>query len=393
MAKVQFKMGEASAYNGLSQKDQNTFYFTTDDHVLYLGDYRIGADPSLADTVATLKSAVDTLNGADSVEGSVKKQIKDAITELQTTVIGSLDDLSTTVKDKVVTAINSLKSEIDALSTKIGDLQDLGTTAKDSVVEAINELNTKVGQFSSQEAVTVAQKETPEGDASVSYEIKQGGSVVGIINIPKDKFVQSAEIKTITETEEEHEPGTYIILTIANEAEGSSKLWIDVKSLVDTYEANNTEANVTVTVENHKIKANIEAGKITATELAAEAVTTEKIANGQVTTAKLHSEVAASLEKAESALQKESITEGTTNGAITVDGEAVNVHGLKDLAYKTEDNLGLGDLAKKNQTELEEDLDAKYDAINAASTAKTEAIAEANKYTDAQLEWGTIEAE
>ena len=200
MAKVQFKMGEASAYNGLSQKDQNTFYFTTDDHVLYLGDYRIGADPSLANTVATLKSAVDTLNGTDSVEGSVKKQIKDAITELQTTVIGSLDDLSTTVKDKVVTAINSLKSEIDILSTKIGDLQDLGTTAKDSVVEAINELNTKVGQFSSQEAVTVTQKEAPEGDASVSYEIKQGGSVVGTINIPKDKFVQSAEIKTITET-------------------------------------------------------------------------------------------------------------------------------------------------------------------------------------------------
>ena len=74
-------------------------------------------------------------------------------------------------------------------------------------------------------------------------------------------------------------------------------------------------------------------GEIGTAGIADLAVTTAKIADGNVTKAKLDSNVQASLGLADSALQKADITEGKTNGTISVDGTDVNVNGLGTAAY------------------------------------------------------------
>ena len=393
MAKVSFKMGLSSAYQGLELKDANTFYYLTDTKVLYLGEDKIGADSTIEATVKALQTTVNTLNGEASVNGSVKKQIKDAIDALKTDVIGNLEDLSTTVKDKVVTAINSLKTALDTtdgkvteLSGKIGNTTTLTTTSKE-VVGAINELAGEVTKFSSQEAVKVTKKDTATEGAAVTYDVTQGGKSVGTIDVPKDMVVSKAEVKTLIKPDEqEHQPGTYIVLTIANKED--SELWIDAGKLVDIYTASTEESNVKITIDQsaNTIKAEIEAGKITATE----------IANATITKAKLATDVTGSLSKADSALQAADVVEGTTNGAISVKGAAVKVHGLGDLATTNKEDLGLdeyaktaelGDLASKNQT----DIDKLYDKTGAAAAAQTAATNAAKTYTDSQLEWGAIE--
>lgn len=93
--------------------------------------------------------------------------------------------------------------------------------------------------------------------------------------------------------------------------------------------------------------------------------------------------------KADTALTAEDIKEGSTEGAISVKGADVQVNGLQELAYKTEEDLGLGDLAKEDKTTFVEELDAKYDKANSASTA----LESAKAYTDEKLTWGTIAAE
>lgn len=62
--------------------------------------------------------------------------------------IGSLSNLQTDVTTDLVTAINSIKTEVQTLESqvsgdeaKLGDLSDLSTQAKNSLVAAVNELN------------------------------------------------------------------------------------------------------------------------------------------------------------------------------------------------------------------------------------------------------------
>lgn len=70
---------------------------------------------------------------------TVELFVKDYIDSLST-IIGDLDDLTTTDKTSVVNAINEL-------NTIIGDLADLNTTDKTSVVNAINEVLTDVSNI------------------------------------------------------------------------------------------------------------------------------------------------------------------------------------------------------------------------------------------------------
>ena len=219
------------------------------------------------------------------------------------------------------------------------------------------------------------------------YQLKQGTNVVAKFNIEKDSFVKKGEVVrgTLSEKGEFTASPTgdyYIKLEIkthdaATDSAAESTLYIPAESLVDAYTAKNDDSDgnmssVTVTVDSRKntISAVIREGGVGTTELAdsavttvkikdanvttakiadgnvttakidASAVTTEKIANDAVTTAKiadknvtkakLEQSVQDSLGKADSAVQK--ITEGSTAGAIDVDGTAVPVHGLKAIA-------------------------------------------------------------
>lgn len=404
---VKFLRGTAAQYNGLEPKDANTFYYV-DDKDLYLGSIKLS-------------------NAADLAAAIVRIAANE-------TKIGDISKLATSKKDSLVNAVNELEAEIAVLTggevggisnmikAVTGDLTNLTTDAKTNLVAAINELDTAINANAAAAAVTIDSETTTTGMLK-SYTVKQGGKQIGVIDIPKDMVVKSGEVVVNPEGKT---AGTYIVLTLANATE--DKIYVNVGTLVDIYttKANAAKVQLTINPSTREISADIVAGSIGAADLAANAVTTDKITDKNVTKAKLADDVQASLGKADSAVQ--TIAESTVNGSILVDGKEVAVHGLGSAAYAdTDDFDGAGsatnalnsakdytneeiqkldadvtsaavDTGKGLQVQVVEadgkvtsvavsgDYSNTYDAKGAATTAETNAKA----YTDTALTWGSI---
>lgn len=260
--------------------------------------------------------AIAKLNGAATAEGSVAKAVADAKSELNSAIQG-VDGKA----DKNAADIKTLQGEMDAVEGKaqtnadditglkgrmdtaegditavkedLGDIDILSTTSK-NVAGAINEVLAAVGTGGTAAVVAVTAKGATTEYANV-YEVTQGGTVVGTINIPKDMVVESGEVVDVE--------GVKNIKLVLQNVE--NPLYIPVGSLVDIYVAKADAAQVQVAIDSNtrEISATIVAGSVTATELAADAVITEKIADKNVTKAKLSTEVQASLDKADVAEQ------------------------------------------------------------------------------------------
>jgi hypothetical protein len=213
---------------------------------------------------------------------------------------------------------------------------------------------------------------------SASYQLTKDGTGIGaVIDIPKDMMVKSGSVQTyeagslpagVTEA------GTYIVLVLNDTAE--TKLYINVGNLIEYVTSGSAEGDMVF------INIDPQTHKVTAT-----------ITDGTVTEAKLHADVKAKLAKAVSAVQ--SVTEGTANGTISVDGANVAVHGLQDGAYATVESLNntAQGYATTVKTELigsngdEADAStiagAKKYADSVSATAKSEAIASAQDKIEA----------
>lgn len=204
--------------------------------------------------------AIAKLNGAETVDGSVKKQIKDAS---------------------------------EAINSKIGTMDDLTTADKATLVGAMNEIKSSVDSAVDGGKVTVATETTSEGMLK-SYTIKQGGKDIAVIDIPKDMVVKSGTVVTDPVGQAK---GTYLVLTLANATE--DKVYINVGTLVDIYtaKADATQVQLSINPATREISATIVAGSIGTAELA----------DGAVTKVKLAKDVQASLEKANTALQEADI--------------------------------------------------------------------------------------
>lgn len=150
---------------------------------------------------------------------------------------------------------------------------------------------------------------------AATYHLTKGGVNTGVaIDIPKDMVVKSGEVVTNPAGQT---AGTYLVLTLANATE--DKVYINVGSLIEYVTSGSKDGD--------QIKINVSSDhKVTAT-----------LSNGSVTKAQLVTEVQTSLDKADSALQKASITTGTTNGTIGVSGEDIKVNGLGSAAYTNAD--------------------------------------------------------
>ena len=211
---------------------------------------------------------------------------------------------------------------------------------------------------------------------SASYQLTKDGTGIGaVIDIPKDMMVKSGSVQTyeagslpsgVTEA------GTYIVLVLNDTAE--TKLYINVGSLIEYVTSGSAEGDMVF------INIDPQTHKVTAT-----------ITDGTVTEAKLHADVKAKLAKAVSAVQ--SVTAGSANGTISVDGEDVAVTGLKSAAYTESSAYDAAGTASGIKTALEgNDSDdktavtikgAKAFATDAAATAKSQAIADAKGKIDA----------
>ena len=227
----------------------------------------------LADgAVKTNTDAIAKLNGADTVEGSVAKAVKDAK---------------------------------DTVEAKIGTLDNLTTQNKADLVVALNEVAASVEAGGTGSVVKISTETTTEGYAK-SYTFTQGSTKLGVIDIPKDMVVSSG---TVEKDPKDQQPGTYLVLTLANAT--NDKVYINVGTLVDIYtaKAEATQIQLAIDSTTREISATIVAGSITATELAADAVVTAKIADGNVTKVKLSKDVQASLGKADTAIQEADLTD------------------------------------------------------------------------------------
>lgn len=245
----------------------------------------------------------------------------------------------------------------------VGDLASLNTEEKNTIVGAINELLQSIQGGSTGSAVTITE-DTATGYSKV-YTFRQGGTVIGTVNIPKDMVVSSGTVETDPSGQA---PGTYLVLTLAN-AE-SDKVYINVGSLVDLYTAAKSAQVVQVSIdsESREISADIVAGSISTAHLAAGAVTDAKIADGTISLAKLASSVQQNINKGGTALQQEDIVSGTADGTISVKGTDIAVKGLQDMAYKTLESV----------TAL-------------IDSARDTAIASAKGYSDSLHQWDTWE--
>ena len=149
----------------------------------------------------------------------------------------------------------------------------------------------------------------------------------------------TAKIKGAGGTATAADAGKYIKLIIADS--DSTVVYIAAKDLVDIYTAEQNASQVQLAISSSNvISATIVAGSIDTTELADGAVTTDKIDAKAVTSAKLSDDVNASLDAADNAVK--GIVQGDNNGQIkyTTDGTtytAVSVKGLGSAAYTNTD--------------------------------------------------------
>ena len=216
---------------------------------------------------------------------------------------------------------------------------------------------------------TIKKLETATAGMSASYQLTKDGTGVGaVIDIPKDMVVESGTV----ETNPSGQPaGTYLVLTLANKT--SDKVYINVGNLIEYVTAGDSpDGMVVVSIsDDHKV--------------------TATLGNASITEAKLAKGVTDKLAKAVSAVQ--SVTAGSANGTISVDGEDVAVTGLKSAAYTESSAYDAAGTASGIKTALEgTDSDdksavtikgAKAFATDAAATAKSEAIADAKGKIDA----------
>lgn len=132
--------------------------------------------------------------------------------------------------------------------------------------------------------VSVTETAGEEGsDISKSYKFTQDGKDIVTINIPKDQVVSSGEI---VKDPEGKDPGTYIVLTLANAT--NDKLYINVEDLVDEISANNAEgAQVEIAInENNGISATLSAATIASIAKADTAVQRADITGVEATAGK-----------------------------------------------------------------------------------------------------------
>ena len=268
------------------------------------------ASGDLASDVATLQGQVADLIAAVGKKAAgeepatgIYKDIADVIT-LANSKVASVKaaDKSITVAGTATTPTVKV-----ALSAAEGNALEL---AADGLKVTIPEITVP--------AYSMKKLDTATSGMSASYQLTKDGAGIGaIIDIPKDMVVESGTVETFIAGHLPTgvtEPGTYIVLTLANAT--SDKLYIPASGLIEYVTGGSDKDDaiqINVTADTHKVTATVKEGSLTKTMLS--------------------TEVQGLLGKAGSAVQ--TIATGSTNGTISVDGKDVEVKGLADAAYTT----------------------------------------------------------
>ena len=262
---------------------------------------------TLQGQVADLITAVGKKAAGEEPATGIYKEIADVITLANSKVA------SVKAADKSITVAGTATAPTVkvALSAAEGNALEL---AADGLKVTIPEVTVP--------AYSMKKLDTATSGMSASYQLTKDGAGIGaIIDIPKDMVVESGTVETYIAGHLPAgvaEPGTYIVLTLANAT--SDKLYIPASGLIEHVTGGSSKDDaiqINVTADTHKVTATVKEGSLTKTMLS--------------------TEVQGLLGKAGSAVQ--AITTGSTNGTISVDGKDVKVKGLADAAYATVESL------------------------------------------------------
>ena len=269
------------------------------------------------------------------------------------------------------------KAAVDALDALLADVAKSGAAEDVSVEDTAGKLDATDVETALAEIVGMIENVDSDNAVTIShttgtlvYDFYQGGNdanhKIGTITIPEDMVATAGELvhptpeHPITIDGQQVTSGTYIKMTIAN----ADPFYIDVHDLIEYNDVDDT-AEIALDNTNHVITATIVE------------INGSKLAAGSVAEAKLDSSVQTKLGLASSAVQ--SVSEGATNGTVSVDGTDVAVHGLGSAAYTAStayDAAGTG--ASEAAAVLGESTDAAtantvYGAKAAASAADSKA--------------------
>lgn len=329
-----------------------------------------GTASKVQTTLKNLIGSIPSGSSASTVIAYINEQIAKVEGGDSSALIQEHEDkLTLLLGDKTVNG--SIKNQIAAAQTaleeKIGDISLLSTEDRTNLVAAINELVEKVGKGPENSTVTITTDETTEGYLK-SYTVKQGETVIGVIDIPKDMVIQSGRVVT---NPTGHDEGTYIELTLANAT--NDKIYVNVGTLVDIYKAEQNASQVQLNIDSstRTISATIVSKSITSTHLADGAVTITKIKDGAVTTSKLESSLQSTIR---GAVQAVDINAGATAGTITITDRSI----ANNITTKTVTIGGFDTLSNKVDTNAKdiEAIELKIEEIESTVGAGFEPIPE-----------------
>lgn len=436
MALVKFVTCSLATYSALTSKDAGTLYFVTDERRLYKGDtpYSGGIYKAVTDYPDTASAAVNTLY-VNTSDGSVKYYNGSAYVTLvkpQPTAIGSgsADELATTkaVRDYVTGVVtdldvSSLEERVQANEDAIGVING-GEAMDGSILNAIKQANDYTDELASGQVATnttdiaslksgKADKATTlagygitdaytstQTDSAIATAVANAGHLKRTI-VDELPSTSAGDTNTIymlklTDGSGDQNYDEYMFINGAYEKVGDTKADLTdyaKTTYVDTQDAATLSSaksyadskvaaldKTDTAVANQYVSAVSETDgviSVTRATIPIRTVTTGT-SNGTIAvngtdvavkglgtaayTASTAYATAAQGALADSALQAADIKTGTANGTISVDGTNVSVYGLGSAAYTAS---------------------TAYDASGAADAALTSA----KTYTDTALTW------
>ena len=350
------------------------------------GDINLTMDgQNLQANIVGLGTAAFTNSSAYDVSGAAAE------------VLGTPSDTS------AANTVYGAKQKAEDVKTELlGDATTDTSASKtiEGLIKRIDESNTdsELHLYSGTEGTTVATEVTADGQ---TYRLVQGSgstaATVATFNIEKDSFVTDGSVVKHDASGDWGASGTYIQLALrtTDTSTGTSSekiIYIPADSLVDTYTADNSNHNVTVTVSGYKISADVtvtdgtsqlsftgtdttiatvagheikakldtlesvatdtaggvqlsEANNTLSARLIDNAVTTAKIADGNVTTEKLDSSVQAALNKANTAVQSVTGETAVTNSSYIEISVEASTNSSKDVTLSSHANVTTYDVS------------------------------------------------
>lgn len=270
----------------LAAKVGATWDSTTKQYTLPLSN-AFGSDITTAvAAINDLKTLLDTVNGADNVDGSFRKEVKDAVEALDSTAgIASVSNNVVTIKNGLTEA-DGIVTNNSGADIVLEEVAYTGAAADVSVADANNyfKATTAEGVFKElaedlADAINAGKVIVEEGGESgnilKSYSFYQGvlttdtpeqkaAKKLTTVNIPKDFLVKSATVKTVEKKDEPYkgaQVGDKYIDFVINTKEGSGitdqHIYVAINDLIHPISgATGTEVTVTVS-ETNEISATI----------------------------------------------------------------------------------------------------------------------------------------